>query len=78
MAIDSASKRRRALGFGQQPGIFPPAPDGSLSADDRAALAGLYYAGGEPPPPPDPIPVSPGGTIDASQLVMVVPGILNA
>jgi len=43
VAIDTAAKRRRALGIGR-PGTLP-LPDGTIDGDDRAGLLGQYFAG---------------------------------
>ena len=42
MTLDTASKRRRAVGIGLPFAAFPPAPDGTIDATDRGALAGVY------------------------------------
>lgn len=43
MAIDTAQKRRSALGIGQPWMVVPPAPDGSVSTQaDRQHLAFSY------------------------------------
>lgn len=44
MAIDSEKKRRRAVGILHPNKVLPEA-DGAIGAEDRAALAGAYYAG---------------------------------
>ena len=50
MAIDSAKKRRSALGAGGGPGTNLPLPDGAIDAADRATLAGVYGSAFDPPP----------------------------
>jgi len=42
MAIDSKARRKAAMGIPFIP--TPPVPDGEISAEDRAALAGVYGA----------------------------------
>lgn len=55
--MDTAAKRRAALGVGLL--LFLPAPDGTVSAVDRANLSGVYPAGETPPAPPaPPIPIA--------------------
>jgi hypothetical protein len=80
MAIDTASKRRRVLGFGR-PGAILPAPDGSIDAEDRAGLAGVYYTGGAPVPPVPPSPIvrrgGPNDSISAEKLIDILPGVLK-
>jgi hypothetical protein len=76
---DTAAKRRRALGFGLSLGVLLPEPDGTIDADDRAMLAGLYYAGASGPLPPEPtVPViqSARAAIPAGQLVQVQSAVL--
>jgi len=44
MAIDTAKKRRSASAAAGLPFIpTPPAPDGDIDAQDRAALAGVHW-----------------------------------
>lgn len=45
MAIDSESKRKRAMEAGY--GFGTPYPDGTIGTIDRAWLLGLYYGIGE-------------------------------
>ena len=43
MAIDTQAKRGAALGFsGIMPSLALPFPDGTIDADDRFVLLGLY------------------------------------
>lgn len=80
MAIDTAAKRKRALGLGLSLGVLLPEPDGTIDANDRAQLLGLYRSpdntGPQPPDPVIPVIQSARTAIPGSQLVSIRPGVL--
>jgi hypothetical protein len=50
MAIDTATKRSNVIRYGRANVSALPVPDGSISVNDRAYLASVYYFTAEVPP----------------------------
>jgi len=59
MAINTRDERFRALSIRKR---FPPLPDGSIQADDRAQLVGAYRS--------DTLP--PGGTVNTQNMSLKI------